>query len=217
MTARSIRQAFQESGLGLSQVQAEQFAMYHAELISWNVRANLISKRDQERILERHFIESALLSQLRDFKQPCKVLDLGTGGGFPGVPLKIMAPQLELTLVDSKLKKTMFLKELVEKLALETTMVVCDRAENMAHMNRFRNQFDIVVSRAVAGLPKLLDCGLPLIKPGGLLLAIKGSGVRQEVALAATSHPEVGLSVDAMPWNQLQHSCNLRVVRVRRG
>ncbi len=199
----------------LSDAQAEQFQQYHAELMSWNVVANLISKRDQERILTRHFVESALLSRSNDFDEPCDVLDLGTGGGFPGVPLKIMAPHLRLTLLDSKRKKTMFLRDLVTKLDIVPTRVVCSRAETLAADAEFKGCFDVVTSRAVASLPKLLEWGLPFVKRGGLLLAVKGSGVATEIAAAEKNYPDVSVSAGPMPNNQLEHSKSLTIVRVQ--
>ena len=105
---KELKGGFSGAGLPLSQQQAEQFLLYHEELIKWNPRAKLISKRDEGRVLTRHFLECAALTQFEEFTEGVRTLDLGTGGGFPGLPMKIIRPDLKMTLLDSKRWKMLF-------------------------------------------------------------------------------------------------------------
>ena len=213
MQAANITTAFERAALPISPVQAGLFAHYHALLLKWNSKANLLSKKDEARILERHFLESATLSH--SFSGGESVLDLGCGAGFPGVPLKIMLPELSLTLLDSKRRKGLFLNNLVEELNLTQTTVVCDRAELAAGQPALRKAIDVVVCRAVARLCELIGLSSPFLKPDGSLLAIKGSAFESEIEEARKARPGLEFDVQPLPGANLEASRNLRVVRVK--
>jgi 16S rRNA (guanine527-N7)-methyltransferase len=151
-------------------------ASYADLLASDGVSHGLIGPREAPRLWERHLFNCAVLSEL--LAPEAEVCDIGSGAGLPGLVLAIQRPDLRLTLVEPLLRRTTFLAEAVERLGLDNVTVVRDRAENI----HGSTGFDVVTSRAVAPLPRLLSWSLPLVRPGGSMLAIKGSSAPQEVA-----------------------------------
>lgn len=212
MIEQEIEAIFKKAGIPLSQKSVKQFSSYREALISWNDKASLISKNDEGRIVERHFVESAGLSLFDEFYGRRTVLDLGTGGGFPGIPLKIVCPDLKLGLLESKQKKCMFLREVTQKLKIEAE-VFCARAEDQSLKEKLSTKYDIVVSRAVSQLVLLYDWARPYLKPSGDLIAIKGSRVFEEVEALTSKHP-VSVTLQDFPIT-LAHSENLKVVFVK--
>ncbi|MCH8954523.1 16S rRNA (guanine(527)-N(7))-methyltransferase RsmG [candidate division KSB1 bacterium] len=210
-----LRELFKENDLPLSQIQLNQFEIYYNELLKWNPKANLISKNDESRIVERHFLESALLSLLNEFQGGLSVLDLGTGGGFPGIPLQIVTPDLQLTLLDSKRWKGLFLKHLIEVLELQNTEVLCERAEAAAENEEYRNRFDRVVCRAVTDLSALYRLSRPFLKSGGNLVALKGSRLNNELNRFKAEYPGVSFEVKPFPGTGVSHLKNLCLVIIR--
>ena len=207
-----LSELFKENDLPLSQIQLNQFEIYYNELLKWNPKANLISKNDESRIVERHFLESALLSLLNEFQGGLSVLDLGTGGGFPGIPLQIVTPDLQLTLLDSKRWKGLFLKHLIEVLELQNTEVLCERAEAAAENEEYRNRFDRVVCRAVTDLSALYRLSRPFLKSGGNLVALKGSRLNNELNRFKAEYPGVSFEVKPFPGTGVSHLKNLCLV-----
>jgi len=210
-----LSERFKENDLTLSQTQLNQFEIYYYELLKWNPKANLISKKDEGRIVERHFLESALLSFLNEFQGELSVLDLGTGGGFPGVPLKIITPNLQMVLLDSKRWKGLFLRDLIETLELQNTEVLCERAEAAAKHREYRNRFDRVVCRAVTDLNALYRLSRPFLKSAGRLIALKGSRLNDELKGFKTQYPGVPLEVKPFPGTGAAHVKNLCLVIIR--
>ena len=210
-----LSELFKENDLPLSQIQLNQFEIYYNELLKWNPKANLISKNDESRIVERHFLESALFSLLNEFQGGLSVLDLGTGGGFPGIPLQIVTPDLQLTLLDSKRWKGLFLKHLIEVLELQNTEVLCERAEAAAENEEYRNRFDRVVCRAVTDLSALYRLSRPFLKSGGNLVALKGSRLNNELNRFKAEYPGVSLEVKPFPGTGVSHLKNLCLVIIR--
>lgn len=199
----------------LSRGQLNQFEIYYNELLKWNPKANLISKNDESRIVERHFLESALLSLLNEFQGELSVLDLGTGGGFPGVPVKIVKPDLQMTLLDSKRWKGLFLRHLIEVLELQNTEVLCERAEAAAENEKYRSRFDRVVCRAVTELSALYRLSSPFLKSGGALVAVKGSRLNDELNRFKAEYPGVSFEVKPFPGTGVSHLKNLCLVIIR--
>ncbi len=210
-----LSELFKENDLTLSQTQLSQFEIYYYELLKWNLKANLISKNDESRIVERHFLESALLSFLNEFQGELSVLDLGTGGGFPGVPLKIVTPNLQMVLLDSKRWKGLFLRDLIEALELQNTEVLCERAEAAAKHREYRNRFDRVVCRAVTDLNALYRLSRPFLKSGGNLVALKGSRLNNELNRFKAEYPGVSFEVKPFPGTGVSHLKNLCLVIIR--
>ena len=212
-----LSELFKENGLPLSQIQLNQFKIYYNELLKWNPKANLISKNDESRIVERHFLESALLSLLNEFQGRLSVLDLGTGGGFPGIPLQIVTPDLQMTLLDSKRWKGLFLKHLIEVLELQNTDVLCERAEAAAENEEYRSRFDRVVCRAVTDLSALYLLSRPFLKSSGKLVAVKGSRMNDELDRFKALYPEESFEVKPFPGTGASHLKNLCLVIISRN
>jgi len=163
-------------------------------LLEWNQRINLISPNDEDRIAERHILESLAVLSAWPFPENASVLDLGSGGGFPGVPLKIMRPDLTTTLLESRQKKTLFLNTVVRELRLENCRVVNARAEEISGQ-----KFSIVIARAVADLKTLWEWSRPLLISGGVLLAMKGGELDNEFQALKKFDSRVGYRVLSYP------------------
>ena len=176
--------AFHLSGITLSPLQLKQFDIYEQELLEWNQRFNLTAIRDVEGIRAKHFLDS--LTAVRELQSPApgKLIDIGSGAGFPGIPLKIAFPTMRLTLVESVGKKANFCQHIVEKLALDKVEVLNSRAEDLGNDPHYREKYDWAVARAVAVMPVLVEYLLPLIRVGGGMLAQKGENAHAEVQSA---------------------------------
>ncbi len=178
-----LKTAAAEMGIALSATQLNQFEIYFTELADWNRRVNLTRIIEREAVIVKHFLDS--LSCLRAVpKLPAQVVDVGTGAGLPGLVLKIVQPDIQLTLVESVGKKTVFLRHLVETLALENVTVLHARAEDVGRMAAHREKYGLAVARAVAPVRVLAEYLLPLVAIGGLMLAQKGTDPAAEVAAA---------------------------------
>lgn len=171
-------------GLALADEQLAQLRIYADELAAWNAHTNLTAITDREGIYVRHFLDSLALAPLLG-AGPGSLVDLGSGAGFPGLPLKLLRPELSLTLVDSVGKKTAFLEHLVRRLGLSGVRVLTARAEELGRAAGERAAHEIVTARAVAELRVLVEYGLPLLNVGGRMLAPKGAGAHEEAAAAA--------------------------------
>ncbi len=171
-------------GLTLSQEQVGQFEDYCREMLDWNQRVNLTAITGYEEVQVRHFLDSLAIYPVMDRSQPLKnlhILDVGTGAGLPGLPLKIALPEIKLTLLESTAKKTAFLKYLVSALGLKDTEVLTGRAEKLAREDSYRAGFNTVISRAVAALSTLVELTLPFCPTGGTVILPKKGNIRQEV------------------------------------
>lgn len=168
------REAHKLFGIILTPKQITAFERYEQELLDWNSRYNLTAIRDAESIHCKHFLDSLSCSLAFKNESPGRLLDLGTGAGFPGIPLKIIYPAMNLVLVDSVRKKVDFCRHVVKELGLERVEVIQGRAEDIGQTPAYREQFDWAVARAVANLPSLLEYLLPLVRIGGAVLAQKG-------------------------------------------
>ncbi|PDV99463.1 16S rRNA (guanine(527)-N(7))-methyltransferase RsmG [Candidatus Viridilinea mediisalina] len=178
-------------GLQLDAIQLAQFADYAAELVRWNAQTNLTAITEREAIYVRHFLDSLALATQFDSAAPTLV-DLGSGAGFPGIPLKLLYPNVELLLVESVGKKTAFLQHIVNHLGLSGVRIHTGRAESLGHDPHERERHSLVTARAVADLRVLAEYGLPLLRLGGLLLAPKGSDAANEAAAAAPALAKLG-------------------------
>ncbi|MFC0015364.1 MULTISPECIES: 16S rRNA (guanine(527)-N(7))-methyltransferase RsmG [Allobacillus] len=169
-----------EHGIELSEQQLAQFKLYYELLVEWNEKMNLTAITDQEEVYLKHFFDSLTASFHYDFSQPLSVCDVGAGAGFPSIPLKIVYPHLQMTIVDSLKKRVSFLNHIADKLNLTEIAFYHDRAENFGKNKKFRESFDVVVSRAVARSSVLSELCLPLVKVGGDLIMMKGANFHEE-------------------------------------
>jgi 16S rRNA (guanine527-N7)-methyltransferase len=148
-------------------------------VMEWNARINLVSRKKTN--IYDLIEDCKLFLEYVDFRQGMNVMDLGTGGGIPGIVIKIHYPGIQLTLVDSIGKKIKAVDDIVNKLGLENTEVICSRAEDMAKQDKYRNKFDYIVARSVAALDELAKWSKDLIKPGGSLVTVKGEEIMEEM------------------------------------
>ena len=189
-----LRHGATELGLDLTEPQLDQFERYYRELADWNQRMNLTSITGYEDVQVRHFLDSltCFLTCSRALPPGYRVIDLGAGAGFPGLPLKLVFPQLALTLVDSVGKKTGFLRHLVESLEITGVEILTGRAEELAHREDLRERFDLALARGLARMPVLLEYALPFCRTGGRVVAWKHGGIQQELASAERALEALG-------------------------
>jgi 16S rRNA (guanine527-N7)-methyltransferase len=183
-------------GVPLGHAELDLFALYHRELLLWNRRINLVSKQTSREVVVRHFVDS--LTPLPWIERPDGLLiDLGSGGGFPGIPLRIALPGLKLTLVESSRKKTSFLAHIVRTLKLDNVTIIRERVDPLIGEPACAGAFDTVLSRAAFKLPELLRMASFFLKPGGLLIALKGPDPIEEMDEAKTVLSATGMILTA--------------------
>jgi 16S rRNA (guanine527-N7)-methyltransferase len=174
------------NGLELTQDQQDKLLQYSALLTEWNSKVNLISRKDEENVLSRHILHSLALAMPETmdvtFEPSTSVLDIGTGGGMPGIPLAIVHPDIEFRLVDSIQKKINAVSDMITRLGLTSAQAIAGRVEEMRKAKKLQPNFDVVVSRAVAPLDELVGWSKMLVKPGAFLYSLKGGDLTDEIA-----------------------------------
>lgn len=192
MFKAELQRAAAEYGIALSDKQMEQFNRYFELLVEWNEKINLTAITEPKDVAIKHMIDSITAYDEKLFTEGVSVIDVGTGAGFPGLPLKIFCPGIKLTLMDSLNKRIKFLQTVVEELGLTDVECVHARAEEGARNKKYRESFDIAVSRAVARLPILCEYCLPFVKKGGHFIALKGMQYNDEAIEAAKAIKVMG-------------------------
>jgi 16S rRNA (guanine527-N7)-methyltransferase len=168
-------------GMPLGPAELDLFAAYHRELLLWNSKFNLVSERSSREIVIRHFIDSLTPAPFLDHREGA-LIDLGSGGGFPGIPLKIVLPGLQVSLVEASRKKSSFLAHLIRTLGLGGVHAIRARVEEMTADPQCAGRFDTLISRAAFKLPDLIRAASFFLKPGGRLIAMKGPDPQEELA-----------------------------------
>lgn len=171
----------QAFGVTLTEKQIEQFEKYYELLVEWNKVMNLTGITEFDEVMQKHFVDSVAAAEYVEMEKINSLIDVGTGAGFPGIPLKIVYPHLQVTLLDSLNKRIKFLDEVVDNLGLTGIETVHGRAEDAAKKAEYREQFDLSVSRAVANLASLTEYCLPFVKVGGKFVSYKSVAVDEEI------------------------------------
>jgi len=171
----------QAFGVTLTDKQIEQFEKYYELLVEWNKVMNLTGITEFDEVMQKHFVDSAAAAKYVEMEKVNSLIDVGTGAGFPGIPLKIVYPHIQVTLLDSLNKRIKFLEEVVDNLGLTGIETVHGRAEDAAKKAEYREQFDLSVSRAVANLASLTEYCLPFVKVGGKFVSYKSVSVDEEI------------------------------------
>src|SRR6266436_8785360 len=169
----------------------EQFLRYRQELLDWNTRINLTAITDPEEVLLKHFLDSLSLLLVYD-RAETRLLDIGTGAGFPGLPLKIVRPQWQVVLLEATGKKVAFLQHIIEALQLKDVVALHGRAEELAHKAGYHASCDVVTARAVASLPTLLEYAAPFCRVGGQIILPKKGDLSEELAQGKRAARQVG-------------------------
>lgn len=219
MNAELLKSGIQSLGGTITEQQIDQLAAYAAQLREWNQKINLTAIVDPDGIAVKHFLDSILPLFYVPFPKEARLADVGTGAGFPGIPLKIMRPDLNVTLLDSLQKRVDFLTAVCEQLAITEICAVHGRAEELGKNQEYREQFDIVTSRAVANLTGLGEYCLPLTKVGGIFLALKAENVEEELEAARPMLGSLGGKVEeviAAPLPKSDMVRKLIVIRKRK-
>lgn len=174
-------------GMQITSDQAEKLLVYYGLLVEWNEKMNLTAITDFEAVVKKHFVDSLSIIQVINPEDVDNLMDVGTGAGFPGIPLKIMYPHLNVTLLDSLKKRIDFLQEVIGRLQLEKIEAIHGRAEDYAKKGRNREQYDLCVSRAVANLSTLSEYCLPYVKIGGAFVPYKSGEIEKELEKAKSA------------------------------
>ena len=196
----------------LSEEQIKQFICYYQMLTEKNKVMNLTAITEWEEVVTKHFLDSLLICRVRDLNQEkTEILDMGTGAGFPGIPLKIAIPSLRITLADSLNKRILFLEEVIQELGLKGISAVHARAEELGHKKEYRERYDLVVSRAVANLSSLSEYCLPFVKTGGQFISYKSTNIDMEYkesmrAISLMGGKSKGITTLPLPCTDLERS-----------
>jgi len=215
--AALIIEGANEFGLDLDQEQASQFAVHARELIKWNKKFNLTTITNPREVALKHYLDS--LAPASWIPQFASLLDIGSGGGFPGIPLKIVHPSITLTLIDGSRKKINFLKHSIRMLDLEGCAACQKRAEELITNTESASGFDVIISRALASLESFVRMALPLLAKNGTIIALKGKGDQKEIDALASDvvnkiQPEAG---DQTRYTLTQHSYDLPFIQAERS
>lgn len=174
-------------GIKITDVQCDKLYRFYEMVIEKNKVMNLTAITDYEEFVIKHFVDSLMIAKVMDMTGAMTVLDIGTGAGFPGVPVKIVYPETTVLLLDSLNKRLNFLNEVIEELGLKDITTIHSRAEELQAKGKYRESFDLCVSRAVAALPTLSEYCLPYVKPGGKFVAYKAVGADEEIEASKTA------------------------------
>ncbi|MBU3190058.1 16S rRNA (guanine(527)-N(7))-methyltransferase RsmG [Clostridium bowmanii] len=201
-----LNQASRNEGLEFNEKKYEQFMKYKDLIKEWNEKVNLTAIKEDEEIIKKHFIDSMKVFKFQGLKNAKTVIDIGTGGGFPGIPMKIIKPEINIVLLDSLNKRINFLNEVILNLQLEKIKAIHGRAEDFAQDRQYREKFDVAVSRAVANLTVLSEYCLPYVKVGGYFVAMKGPAVEEEIKASKNAIRMLGGRIEHIEKVQIEDS-----------
>lgn len=202
----SLKNEFAFINVLVTEKMLDQFSDYYDLLIKWNKVMNLTAITDLTEVIQKHFLDSAALGKFYNLNQKISLADIGTGAGFPGIPLKILFPKLEVVLIDSVGKRIKFLNEVIRILGLNQIRAIHGRAEDLARKDEFREKFDLCVSRAVANLTSLCEYCIPFVKTDGMFVSYKSANVNVEVEQAGQAIHLLGGKLDRVEEFKIPHT-----------
>jgi 16S rRNA (guanine527-N7)-methyltransferase len=202
--SKRIKQYAKKIEMELKEKQVHQFFSYMKQLLEWNEKINLTAITNPEEVILKHFIDSITI--VKYIKENAKIVDVGTGAGFPGIPLKIMREDVEVTLLDSLKKRIHFLEEVIKELELVKVRTIHARVEEFAKDKKYREKFDYTTSRAVANLSTLSEYLIPLVKIDGYSIVMKGSQIEEEVQKSKHAISVLGGTIEKIDYFQLPES-----------
>lgn len=201
-----LEEGCQRLGISLDEEKKQQFIKFYELLTEWNKVMNLTGITEFEEVLQKHFIDSLAIQKVTDMGETDTVIDVGTGAGFPGIPLKIAFPHLKITLLDSLQKRIRFLDEVVQTLNLRGVTTIHGRAEEYARRKEHREKYQICVSRAVANLSSLAEYCLPFVKKGGYFISYKSGNIEEELSRSENAVKILGGEIENTVYFQLPGS-----------
>ena len=203
-----FKQKLEEYNIEINDEQIEKFDLYMKLLLEWNEKINLTAITEKDDIILKHFVDS--LTILKYVDESDKIIDIGTGAGFPGIPIKIMNEEANITLLDSLNKRINFLNIVINELKLDNIVSIHGRAEELARNKAHREKYDVAVSRAVANLSTLTEYMLPFIKVGGKCICMKGANVKEEIDKAKNAIKKLGGQIEIVDNFYLSENDNER-------
>ena len=216
MTIANITAEFAEkSGFHLKKEQIEKLDVYAEKLLEWNEKINLTAITDNEGIAIKHFYDSLTPLWYLNIPKNARVIDVGTGAGFPSIPMAIVRPDLRFTLLDSLNKRLNFLNEVCTRLDISAELVHM-RAEDAAQKAEYRESFDVAVSRAVAALPVLCEYCIPFVRKNGMFIAMKGSKAEEELEISKNSVSTLGATVEKTVKISLPDDSERNIIVIRK-
>lgn len=214
MDYKDAKELFSKINIELKEEQYEKLNKFEKTLLVWNEKMNLTSITDDSEVWMKHFIDSCTLN--KHMSKASKIIDVGTGAGFPSIPLKVLNEDLNITLLDSLNKRIEFLKLVCDELTLNSIEFVHGRAEDIAHDKKYREQYDIAVSRAVANLATLSEYCLPFVKNNGIFLCMKAGNCEHEIENGKKAIKELGGEIEKIDRFFLPDGVNERTIIVIR-
>lgn len=206
---KALTEAFEQLQIPLEKDTADKFVGYMDGILEWNEKINLTAIKDRDEFVVKHLVDSILCAGFPEYKNSKSIIDVGTGAGFPGIPLAIIRPDKDFVLADSLNKRLKVINDLTDRLGIYNVETVHGRAEELARNKNFRENFDLCVSRAVANMAVLAEYCLPFIRMGGHLLAYKGPDVNEELKSAEKAIKTLGgkvLRIETTPLQGYEHN-----------
>ena len=194
--SKIFNEKLKELGIELNENMKNQFDRYYELLVEWNKVMNLTGITEYEEVNEKHFVDSLSIVKVIDINKVESIIDIGTGAGFPGIPLKIAFPHLKVTLLDSLNKRIKFLNAVIDELNLDHIETIYGRAEDYAKKTEYRENYDLCVSRAVANLSTLSEYCVPYVKVGGLFISYKSGDIDEEIVKSKPAIKILGAEIE---------------------
>ena len=212
--SNKLKDSMKKINIEITEKQVDDFYNYMNLLLEWNEKINLTAITEENDIILKHFVDCGTI--LKYIKDNSSIIDIGTGAGFPGIPLKILNNSLKITLMDSLNKRIIFLNDVIEKLKLSNIEAIHERAEELARNKNYREKFDISTSRAVANLSTLSEYMLPFVKKDGIAISMKGSNIDEELNNSKKAIKILGGKIEKIDNFNLAETDNLRNIIIIR-